>query len=50
MIRYVYADQLSQHPVLADSMFKDRTSQFKHRLDWEVTVDGQGWEWTSTIG
>ena len=44
MIRYVYADQLSQHPVLADSMFKDRTSQFKHRLDWEVTVDGQGWE------
>ena len=44
MIRYVYADQLSQHPVLADSMFKDRTAQFKHRLDWEVTVDGQGWE------
>jgi N-acyl-L-homoserine lactone synthetase len=44
MIRFLYADQLSQHPVLADSMFKDRARQFKHRLDWEVTVDAQGWE------
>ena len=44
MIRYVYADQLSQFPILADSMFKDRATQFKHRLDWEVTVDGKGWE------
>jgi len=44
MIRFLYADQLSQHPVLADTMFRDRTAQFKHRLDWEVTVDGNGWE------
>lgn len=44
MIRYIYADKLSQYPVLADSMFKDRASQFKHRLDWEVTVDSKGWE------
>ena len=44
MIRYVYADQLSRYPVLADSMFKDRASQFKERLDWEVTVDENGWE------
>lgn len=44
MIRYVYADQLSQYPVLANSMFKDRAAQFKHRLDWDVTVDENGWE------
>ncbi len=44
MIRFLYADQLSQYPVLADSMFKDRATQFKHRLDWEVTVDEAGWE------
>jgi acyl homoserine lactone synthase len=44
VIRYVYADQLSQYQILADSMFKDRATQFKHRLDWEVTIDGQGWE------
>ncbi len=44
MIRYIYADQLSQYPLLADSMFKDRADQFKRRLDWEVTVDGKGWE------
>jgi acyl homoserine lactone synthase len=44
MIRFLYADQLSRHPVLSDSMFKDRARQFKHRLDWEVTVDVNGWE------
>lgn len=44
MIRFIYADQLSQHPALEDSMYKDRASQFKDRLDWDVTVDGRGWE------
>ncbi len=44
MIRYIYADQLSQYPVLADSMFRDRAAQFKDRLDWDVTVDENGWE------
>jgi len=44
MIRYLYADQLSKVTVLADSMFKDRAAQFKHRLDWEVTIDENGWE------
>jgi acyl homoserine lactone synthase len=44
MIRFVYADQLSLYPLLADSMFKDRAAQFKDRLDWEVTVDRNGWE------
>lgn len=44
MIRYLYADQLSQYPVLAESMFKHRAVQFKQRLDWEVSVDEKGWE------
>lgn len=44
MIRFVYADQLSQYPELAESMFRDRAAQFKHRLDWDVTVDENGWE------
>ncbi len=44
MIRFIYADQLSEYPVLADSMFRDRAVQFKDRLDWDVTVDENGWE------
>lgn len=44
MIRFIYADQLLQFPVLADSMFKDRAVQFKERLNWDVTVDENGWE------
>jgi len=44
MIRFVYADQLSLYPLLADSMFRDRAAQFRDRLDWEVTVDENGWE------
>jgi len=44
MIRYLYADQLSQFPKLADSMFKARADQFKTRLGWDVTVDENGHE------
>jgi acyl homoserine lactone synthase len=44
MIRYVYADELSNRHLLADSMFRDRAAQFKHRLDWDVQVDENGWE------
>jgi acyl homoserine lactone synthase len=44
MIRFLYADQLLREPVLAESMFQDRAAQFKHRLDWEVNVDSNGWE------
>jgi acyl homoserine lactone synthase len=44
MIRYIYSDQLSLYPLLAESMFKDRAAQFKDRLDWDVTVDNNGWE------
>lgn len=44
MIRYLYADQLHQHPKLRDSMFRDRADQFKTRLGWDVDVDADGFE------
>jgi len=44
MLRYLYADQLHQHPKLADSMFRDRADQFKERLGWEVEVNADGHE------
>jgi N-acyl-L-homoserine lactone synthetase len=44
MLRFLYADQLSDYSVLAESMFKDRAAQFKQRLNWEVSVDSKGWE------
>jgi acyl homoserine lactone synthase len=44
MIRFLYADQLHYFPVLAETMFKDRADQFRHRLNWDVTVNENGWE------
>jgi len=44
MIRFMYADELNRHPALEESMYRDRASQFRDRLDWDVTVDGRGWE------
>ncbi|WP_299674088.1 acyl-homoserine-lactone synthase [uncultured Roseobacter sp.] len=44
MLRYIYADQLSRHPKLAASMFRDRADQFKTRLGWDVNVDATGAE------
>ncbi len=44
MLRYLYADQLHQHPTLARAMFLDRAEQFKERLGWEVSVDAAGEE------
>lgn len=44
MIRYLYADQLDQFPILRDSMFRDRADQFRVRLGWDVAVDGDGFE------
>ena len=44
MIRYLYGDQLSNHPTLARTMFEDRADQFKTRLGWEVTVNADGQE------
>ncbi|WP_425091364.1 acyl-homoserine-lactone synthase [Tropicimonas sp. S265A] len=44
MIRFVYADELNQFPTLRDTMFRDRARQFKERLNWDVTVDADGFE------
>lgn len=44
MIRYLYADEINQFPVLAESMFLDRADQFKTRLGWDVTVEDNGFE------
>lgn len=44
MIRFVYAEDLQKFPVLAESMFRDRADQFKHRLGWDVEVNEYGWE------
>ena len=44
MLRYIYASELSQYPVLQDTMFRDRAAQFSERLKWAVTVDENGWE------
>lgn len=44
MLRYIRGSALRHHPLLADTMFRDRSAQFRDRLRWEVTVDGRGWE------
>jgi len=44
MIRYIYAEDLDNFPTLRDTMFKDRATQFKSRLKWEVTVNSTGHE------
>ncbi|WP_375230332.1 acyl-homoserine-lactone synthase [Roseobacter sp. S98] len=44
MLRYLYADQLKQYPLLTETMFRDRADQFKNRLGWEVDVDAEGHE------
>lgn len=44
MIRYIYAEDLAEIPVLARTMFEDRADQFKTRLNWDVSVDHIGQE------
>lgn len=44
MIRYIHANELHTHPLLRDTMFRDRADQFHTRLGWEVSVDEQGFE------
>ncbi len=44
MIHYIYAEDLNDYPILRDTMFKDRATQFKSRLNWEVTVNSTGHE------
>ncbi|WP_299688872.1 acyl-homoserine-lactone synthase [uncultured Tateyamaria sp.] len=44
MLRYVYASDLADYPLLARTMFEDRADQFKTRLGWDVDIDGDGQE------
>jgi len=44
MLRYVYGEALGQFPNLQKTMHKDRASQFRDRLKWDVNVDARGWE------
>lgn len=44
MLSYIYANDLDQQPTLRAEMFQDRADQFKHRLNWDVNVDEQGFE------
>lgn len=44
MLRYIYAESLSEHPLLRQTMFRDRADQFHTRLGWEVEVDSSGEE------
>ncbi|MEL6621104.1 MAG: acyl-homoserine-lactone synthase [Pseudomonadota bacterium] len=44
MLRYLYAQDLKDHPKLARTMFRDRADQFKTRLGWDVAVDADGYE------
>ncbi|PRY79398.1 acyl homoserine lactone synthase [Yoonia maritima] len=44
MLRYIYGNDLSQFPVLQDTMHRDRATQFSERLKWAVHVDDNGWE------
>ncbi|SPF76950.1 Acyl-homoserine-lactone synthase [Aliiroseovarius pelagivivens] len=44
MLRYLYGNDLSKFPLLAETMFKDRAEQFSHRLGWDVSVDVNGFE------
>ena len=44
MLRYLYARDLKNLPLLRDTMFRDRAAQFKTRLGWAVTVNDRGEE------
>ena len=44
MLTYLYADQLDSYPQLKHTLFRDRATQFRDRLDWDVKVDAQGCE------
>lgn len=44
MLRYIYGSHLHDHPSLAETMFKDRATQFRDRLGWDVAIDVNGHE------
>lgn len=44
MLRFLTAEELGHYPLLRDTMFADRATQFRERLGWAVSVDRNGWE------
>ncbi|GGA23699.1 acyl-homoserine-lactone synthase [Neptunicoccus cionae] len=44
MLSYLYADEIAAFPLLQDTMFRDRKTQFVDRLGWDLTIDRRGWE------
>lgn len=44
MLRFVFGAHLDRFPDLAHGMFRDRATQFRDRLGWDVTVDSAGEE------
>lgn len=44
MITFFHGSQIEAHPDLASQMFRDRATQFRDRMNWNVTVDEMGWE------
>ena len=44
MIHFFYRSQMDTHAELAAEMFRDRATQFRDRMGWDVTVDAMGWE------
>lgn len=44
MIRFIYGQELAEHPELRASMHLDRAHQFKDRLGWNVDVRENGQE------
>lgn len=44
MLSYIYANDLARYPALRSEMFRDRADQFKRRLNWNVTIDENGFE------
>jgi acyl homoserine lactone synthase len=44
MLRYLFANELNEFPLLRDSMFRDRADQFHTRLGWNVQLTEEGEE------
>jgi acyl homoserine lactone synthase len=44
MLYYLYSDELDNYPKLKKTMFRDRAIQFGDRLNWDVSIDENGYE------
>ncbi len=44
MLRYVYGSDLARYPLLRQTMFRDRATQFVHRLKWDLPLTPAGEE------